>query len=218
MQAGQTLVGDPLVWAIAQNAMYPWYIEITGQTHFILPMTLNVKGVKIDTALSDWGMSVATMSRSAVEKSYNFQLATQTLLEIRSEANAHNAKFVMVYAPVREHVYWPYLSRSDQKILLEEFTPGLFDVYKTGELSAWQKVLDVKTIDQFSADIDGQRDAFQDFARKNEIDFLDLTGAMRQVLENGQLPYWFVNEHWNEAGHRAAAATIEQYIKDNAAK
>jgi hypothetical protein len=51
-----------------------------------------------------------------------------------------------------------------------------------------------------------------------DIDFLDLTPALVNVVKSGALPYFTDDVHWSPEGHGAAAAAIDQYLVDHPTK
>jgi hypothetical protein len=46
-----------------------------------------------------------------------------------------------------------------------------------------------------------------------QVEFLDLTPAMKEATLHGILPYYKDDSHWNPEGHRIAAETIAAYLE-----
>ncbi len=58
-------------------------------------------------------------------------------------------------------------------------------------------------------------DIVASWARDSQIEFLDLTNALRAKAKSGQLVYFLDDGHWNANGHAAAAQAIERFLQEN---
>ena len=65
----------------------------------------------------------------------------------------------------------------------------------------------------FNENHNAQERLFSDFARENDIEFLNLTPALWQMtIEQGEM-YNYADPHWNQAGNQLAADLIQNYLQ-----
>ena len=121
---------------------------------------------------------------------------TQTLLDLRSEVTEQGGRFLVVYAPAKEHLYWGRLwDGEDIDNFLALTTP-------------------LRSFDEFNETVDAQMLLMEEFAAANAIELLNLTGAFWLETMNGTELYHYADAHWNDAGNRLAAQLIAEYIQE----
>jgi hypothetical protein len=56
------------------------------------------------------------------------------------------------------------------------------------------------------------------FCRDKGIEFVSLTGPLRQKIAQGLQAYYTHDRHWTPVGHEIAAETLCRYMQDNPAE
>jgi len=92
---------------------------------------------------------------------------------------------VVLYFPSKEEVYWDHI-----KARASQFS-------------------------SFEDRRDKMRNAIREFCAASQLPCLDLSPALRARGANGERLYYPIDIHWNEAGHRVVAETIQKFLIDN---
>ncbi len=167
----------------------------SGECHY--PMTVYTNYGSFQTIFSDELIEQLSWSREQIESSGAWQLATQAILELRRETETQGGRFLLVYVPAKEHLYWGLLwDEVDVAHFLERTNPRL-------------------SFKEYSETVDAQASLMGEFTATSGIEFLDLTGAFwLGTRENGEL-YNFADSHWNSEGNHLAAQLIAEHILSN---
>ncbi len=58
-----------------------------------------------------------------------------------------------------------------------------------------------------------QKARFLNYCREKQAACLDLEEPLRRALKSGKPPYFKLDDHWNRAGHEAAALAVRDFLK-----
>ena len=150
-------------------------------------------------------------SYDVMAKSDEFAAIKQSLLEMKRAAEAQGTRFVLVYVPSKEHVYWSRIwDPTDVNNILERSVTVKLSEGDHGHFEWEPKYL---SYDEFNQNHSAQEQLLTDFTRDNHIEFLNLTPTFwEQGIQRGEL-YHYADPHWNQAGNDLAAQTIADYLK-----
>ena len=174
------------------------------------PVIITINGRELETAFFTAYISWLSVSRAVIESSRNYQLTTDAILEMRALSEAAEARFLLVYVPVKAHVYLPHIG--DPAILEQIFAdvPKLA-VAQDGYLQFTDTFV---TADQTLQHLDDQANLMAEFAVSHDISYLNLTLAFQQAAAEGEELYYPYDTHWNQQGHELAAQTIAGVLRD----
>ena len=163
------------------------------------PMTVSTNVNQFETLFYTVHVSQLSEWRDEIEPSLEWKLTTQAFLGLRDEVVARGGRFLLVYVPAKEHLYWSRLwDTQDIGHYLELTTP-------------------LRSYQEFAGHIDDQMLLMQDFAAANNIDLLNLTGDLWQrTMLDGVEYYNYADVHWNEAGNRLVAQLLADYLLEHA--
>ncbi|MBI5957684.1 MAG: hypothetical protein HY866_03045 [Chloroflexi bacterium] len=159
------------------------------------PMTIATNVNRFPTIFYNVHISQLSASRDEIVASRAWTLATQAILDLRAEVTAQGGRFLLVYVPAKEHLYWSRIwEERDIGHFLEITTP-------------------MRSYYQFSNNVDDQMLMMIEFAAANRLEFLNLTEDLwwRTVVD-GREYYNYADMHWNAEGNRLVADLITRYI------
>jgi hypothetical protein len=166
-------------------------------TEYRYPMSVTTNTGQFETIPFDVNISALSADRDSIEASDAWALATQAILDLHDEVTAQGGRFLLVYIPAKEHLYWGRLwDERDIGHVLERTTP-------------------LRSYEEFSAHIDDQVLLMEEFAAANDIEILNLTGRFWLETMDGAELYNYADTHWNEAGNRLAAQLIADYVEQH---
>jgi len=79
----------------------------------------------------------------------------------------------------------------------------------------WKKVQHIYGLEASNYDLDLPNKVIAEICKEAGVEYFDLLPALRSVAQNGQQPYFEIDGHWNQLGHRLAAESICSFMKDN---
>ncbi len=153
-------------------------------------------GEATPVAFFDKILPILALDADALRDSDMFQTTLTAIVDMAQNLDAGGTRFVMMYIPQKAELYWPYLN-ADSKGAIASFVAGP------------ASTLAAEMIDK---NISAQRDLWLSVALEQQIEFLDLTPALRQAIENGQSPYFFADTHWNQLGHDLARQELQKFL------
>ncbi len=194
---------------------YLWK-KITGDPgapppHYRYPITASTEAGPIQTVLKDFHLLPMSADYETLAKSDEFAAIKQSLVELKQQAEAQGIRFLLVYVPSKEHVYWSRIwDPKDVNNILERSVTVKLSEGDHGHF-VWEPTY--LSYDTFNKNHNAQELLLTDFARENDIEFLNLTPTFWQEgIQHGEL-YNYADPHWNQAGNDLAAQTIAEYIK-----
>jgi hypothetical protein len=146
-------------------------------------------------------------------KSDEFAAIKQALVDLKQQVEAQGGRFLLVYVPGKEHIYWSRIwDPADVNNILERSVTVKLSEGGHGHFEWEPQYL---SYDTFNANHNAQEKLLSDFAQSNDIEFLNLTPTFwEQAIKRGEL-YHYADPHWNQAGNDLAAQTIAEYIKSH---
>jgi hypothetical protein len=173
------------------------------------PVSASTEAGEIETVLKDIHLLPLSAGYEVMAASREFAAVSEALLALRDEVERQGARFLLVYVPSKEHVYWSRIwDPVDVNNILERTV-----TVALGEAGFLQWQPPYLSYEMFQANHDDQEQLLSDFARENDLEFLNLTPVFWQnTIRQGEL-YHYADPHWNQAGNRLAAEQILSYIR-----
>ena len=160
--------------------------------------SIPVGGKVLHFAWAPWYLPRLAWSHSQFEQSRGWELARTTLVEINRTCAENGGRFVLMFIPSAEQVYWPLAERS--------FGPAAFQEALAFYMRSWMSV------EKIRANRLVQNQMLADFCAKENIPMHDLTPALQQKVESGTAVYFSDDEHWNAAGQEVAASELATFL------
>jgi hypothetical protein len=175
------------------------------------PVTASTKAGNVPMVLKDLHLLPMSADYETLAHSEEFLAAQAKLIEIKQLCEAQGARFLLVYIPSKEHVYWSRIwDPVDVNNILERTVMVKLSEGDHGHLVYEPQYLGY---DVFNKNHNAQELLFDDMTRANHIEFLNLTPTLWQAgIEHGEL-YNYADPHWNQAGNQWVADTIAEYLK-----
>jgi hypothetical protein len=174
------------------------------------PVTASTEAGLIPMVLKDFHLLPMSADYDTLAKSDEFAAIKQSLVEMKQQVEAQGGRFLLVYVPSKEHVYWSRIwDPTDVNHILERSVTVKLSEGDHGHF-VWEP--QYLSYDTFNANHNAQEKLLTDFAQSNAIEFLNLTPTFwEQAIKRGEL-YHYADPHWNQAGNDLAAQTIAEYI------
>ncbi|MEJ2747941.1 MAG: hypothetical protein P8183_08525 [Anaerolineae bacterium] len=179
--------------------------------HYRYPVTVSTEAGPIQTVFKQVHLLPLSADYDTLAHSDEFKTVAAALVELKQLVEAQNGRFLLVYVPSKEHVTWSRIwGETDVNNILERTVTVSLSEGDHGALQ-WSPIyLDYQT---FNENHNAQERLFSDFARENDIEFLNLTPALWQMtIEQGEM-YNYADPHWNQAGNQLAADLIQNYLQ-----
>jgi hypothetical protein len=175
------------------------------------PVTASTEAGLIPMVLKDFHLLPMSADYGTMAKSDEFAAIKQSLVDMKQQVEAQGGKFLLVYVPSKEHIYWSRIwDPTDVNNILERSVTVKLSEGDHGHFEWDPKYL---SYDTFNANHNAQEKLLSDFAQSNGIEFLNLTPTFwEQAIQRGEL-YHYADPHWNQAGNDLAAQAIAEYIK-----
>jgi hypothetical protein len=183
----------------------------TPPPHYRYPVTASTEAGPIQMVLKDFHLLPMSADYDTMAKSDEFAAIRQSLVDMKQQVEAQGGRFLLVYVPSKEHVYWSRIwDPTDVNNILERSVTVKLSEGDQGHFE-WEPTY--LSYDAFNANHNAQEKLLTDFAQANGVEFLNLTPTFwEQGIKRGEL-YHYADPHWNQAGNDLAAQTIAEYIQ-----
>jgi hypothetical protein len=184
-----------------------------AEGHYRYPVTVNTEAGPVETVFKDSHLLPLGADYETLVRSDEFERTATAILELRDLVEGQNGRFLLVYVPAKEHITWSRIwDPVDVNNVLERTHTVTLSGGDHGLLQWQPHYLDYDT---FTANIGAQGRLFNDFARDNGVEFLNLAPALfEKTLQEGEM-YHYADPHWNQAGSQLVADLIAAYLADS---
>lgn len=185
--------------------------EEASPQEVIFPMTVTTDVGEIETVLKFPHLLPISADYETLQNSDEWQAASRSLLRLDEVVRQIDGRFLLVYVPSKEHVYWSrFWDEVDVNHILERTVTVTLSEGENGRLQFDPTYL---SYDRFNDIHNDQEQLVSDFATEHDIEFLNLTPIfIQQMIERGEL-FHFADTHWNQAGNDLAAEVIWEYMQ-----
>jgi hypothetical protein len=175
------------------------------------PVTASTEAGLIPMVLKDFHLLPMSADYDTLAKSDEFAAIKQSLVEMKQQVEAQGGRFLLVYVPSKEHIYWSRIwDPTDVNNILERSVTVKLSEGDHGHFE-WEP--EYLSYDTFNANHNAQEKLLTDFTQANDMEFLNLTPTFwEQGIQRGEL-YQYADPHWNQAGNDLAAQALAEYIK-----
>lgn len=187
---------------IMPHVLRYWAYEISAQIDppapatCRFPMTIATNESRFETIFYPVHVSQLSAQRDDLIASREWALATDAIRALRDDVEAQGGRFLLVYIPAKERLYWSRLWEEDDIGHFLELTTPL------------------RSYQEFSDHLDDQNQLMTEFAEEDAIEFLDLSSLFWEAtIIGGEQYYNYADVHWNNTGNRLVAETIGAYIQ-----
>lgn len=175
------------------------------------PVTASTEAGLIQSVFKDVHLLPLSADYNTLARSDEFAAIQESLLTLNRLVRDNGGRFLVVYIPSKEHVLWSRIwDPVDVNHILERTVTVTLSQGDHGSLQ-WQPTY--LSFDQFNETQLAQERLLDDFTRKNDIEFLNLTPIFwQESIARGEL-YHYADAHWNQAGNWLAAEAIQAYME-----
>ncbi|RMH01568.1 MAG: hypothetical protein D6706_01605 [Chloroflexi bacterium] len=177
------------------------------------PVTVSTEVGEVQTVLKDIHLLPLSADYDTLARSDEFAAVKASILRMNEMVRAQNGRFLLVYIPSKEHVYWSRIwDPVDVNNILERTVTVTLSDGDHGSLQWEPKYLSYET---FNANHNALERLMNDFSAENNIEFLNLTPVFwQETIRQGEL-YHYADPHWNQAGNDLAAEAIYEYMQNH---
>lgn len=199
---------SPLVLAgrrFTENCLAPinangWFPN--AQALELMPLLIGPPGAQRPYTFDPKDMLLLNQTAEQFTGGRGFQDTRRAILEMASACRKQGVRLLIVYAPSKPHILLPLIppERADK---LHDF----LSLVKRGLPPADQ----LRTLLLERAGVGEQ--AVADLCRGEGIEFVSLTGPLRDALQVGRQAYFSYDQHWTPEGHQVVADTLADYLR-----
>ncbi len=175
------------------------------------PVTASTEAGEIKLVLKDIHLLPLSADYDTLARSDEFGYVRNSLLELKELCAAQGTRLLLVYVPSKEHVYWSRIwDPVDVNNILERTVTVSLSQGDHGQL-LWNP--QYQSYDTFNQNHNAQERLFEDMARQEDIELLNLTPIFwQQSIARGET-YNYADPHWNQVGNQIAADAIADYMR-----
>lgn len=177
--------------AVSQVAKNDCHYPIEAQTQPPTPL-----------AFFDTMVSLLTVNENILSNTEAYKITQSAIIDIEESTKNAGGQFILMYIPQKAEIYWQYIDTEGRQQIISAL-PAI----QWAELSQ-----------DAEADIDSnllaQRNLLESIANQNNFQFLDLTPFLIDAVDNGQLPYFFADTHWNQLGHDIVGQALRNFLSN----
>lgn len=184
-----------------------------GPVRYRYPVTASTEAGPVPLIFKDIHLLPLSADYDTLTRSDEFGYIQDALLELKALCEAQGTRFLLVYVPSKEHIYWSRIwDPTDVNNILERTATVTLSEGDHGKLVWQQQYL---SFDVFSQNHNAQERLFSDWTQKNGVDFLNLTPLFwSKSIELGET-YHYADPHWNQLGNQLAADAIAEYMRSH---
>ncbi|MCA9979400.1 MAG: hypothetical protein KDD89_01145 [Anaerolineales bacterium] len=175
------------------------------------PVAASTEVGSVETVFKDIHLLPISADYDTIANSDEFAAIQNALLGLKAQVEAQDGRFLLVYIPSKEHIYWSRIwDEVDVNNILERTVTVSLSEGDHGRLEWEPRYLDYDT---FNANHNAQERVMTDFATANGFDYLNLTPLLWQAtIEQGEM-YHYGDPHWNQAGNNLVADALQAYLE-----
>jgi hypothetical protein len=148
------------------------------------------------------------VSKDTFDRSRGFRKTCAALRDIKQICVRNKARLIVVYAPDKPHTLLPLITERVSPQQLHSFM-----ALKESKLPPAKEL-----VGTLLARLEIQESGIEEFCRKESIEFVDLTKALRERISDGGQAYFTYDQHWTPVGHEVVADTLRSYLQVNPTK
>jgi hypothetical protein len=176
------------------------------------PVMAETEVGQVETVFKDIHLLPISADYETIAQSDEFAAIQKALLDLKAQVEAQNGRFLLVYIPSKEHIYWSRIwNDRDINSILERTVTVSLSNGDHGRLEWEPRYLDYET---FNANHNAQEQVMTDFAAAHELEFLNLTPLLWEAtIQQGEM-YHYGDPHWNQAGNELVAKALQTYLEN----
>jgi hypothetical protein len=199
----------PLIQGLWRQYIYDGYKSVLPGSE-IYPLKVDLSGRSVSLTCCLHYMEFFTLDRSLIEKSQDWAIYSQALLDMKTEVQSHSACMALLIAPTKPDIYFPLATHPHQlDPTVQEAIP--YKLNEDGTLIQGGKPPPVSLIQQNAF---AGREVVTAFAKSNGLALIDPTQAMEEAVLQGNDPFMVYDSHWNSLGHELVAREAAKVLQN----
>ena len=168
----------------------------------LMPLLIGPAGAQRPYAFDPKDVLFFNRSSQEFAGSRGFQDTGQAIREMAAACRTRGSRLVIIYAPSKPRVLVPLIP-SERAAKLRDF----LSLVKRGLPPADELLATLKDR------LDVPEQAVTELCRREGVDFVSLTAALREATVRGQQAYYSYDQHWTPEGHKIVAETIADHLR-----
>ncbi len=201
---------EPIVRQLIRSSMKE-YSSSSPVTAFY-PLAVDIPGRTVNLTFYSYYLAALSIDENSLEASNQWNIFHDGLVEFISQAKQRSVCVLLMYVPTKPDIYFPLATNPKQLApTLQGWSP--WQLNSAGDLiQAAGEIQDVPSM-QLNAPIG--RDLMAEFAREQEVFFVDPTQAMMDAAQTGDTPFMVYDTHWSATGNQLVADLVAQKINSS---
>jgi hypothetical protein len=196
---------------VLQHFIRPLLPTSAGSTvEPIYPVTVDLPGRSLELTCCLHYLDAQTVDAATLEASRHWAAFREELNAMVAEARSQGSCTAVLYAPSKPELYFPLAEDPGQ---LEPTLTGLHPLVLTEDFSLSPDPRDAVDIESLRRNAGAGRDLLAEYARSQDLVFIDPSLAMIASILDGQDPFMVYDSHWNQLGHQLVAEAVLQTLQ-----
>jgi hypothetical protein len=180
--------------------------KTNSEGRYTYPMPVIIGGSYYELAFLSYYLGVQVAPPQGFAASRNWQVLRAALDAIEAAVQDETC-LALMFIPSKEQLYYPYIYPTEQRYL--RAVAGKMALDEANSLYVDTTPIEDSQAEAYIGWLEQQRDALQmELAARPRWLFVDLLPAFREAVARGELLYYPMDTHWNQAGHDLAAAAL----------
>ena len=204
------MLPEPIIRQLVRSSMKEDPVSLPNTVFY--PLEVDIPGRTVDLTFYSYYLAALSVDKNSLEASNQWNIFREGLVEFISQAKLKSACVLLLYVPTKPDIYFPLATNPEQLApTLQGWSP--WHLNPAGDLI--QVVGESPDVPVMQLNAPVGRDLMAEFARDQDVFFVDPTKAMMDIAQTGDSPFMVYDTHWSATGNQLVADLVAEKISSS---